>query len=64
MKFTDDHGIKCNEMRKLRYCSDGYIHVSKQSFEKEMRYRRDRIKEGVEYEFPKWEELEIYEEIP
>jgi hypothetical protein len=62
MQFTDDHGIKCSEMRFLPYSSDGNILVSKASYDKEMRYRRERIKEGVHYELPAWETLKIYTE--
>ena len=61
MKFTDDHGIPCDEMRILPYSIDGNIHVSRKSYEKEMTFRRERIKQGVPYELPKWEDLKKVE---
>lgn len=59
--FTDDFGVKCSEMRLLPYSADGNILVSRQSFEKEMRYRREEIKKGREFYLPAWESLKIYE---
>lgn len=62
MKHTDDFGIKCSEMRILPYGGDGNILVSKQSYEKEMKWRKERIKNGVPFELPAWESLKIYTE--
>jgi hypothetical protein len=59
--FTDDFGVKCSEMRYLPYSADGNILVSKQSYQKEMRYRREEIEKGREFLLPKWESLKIYE---
>jgi hypothetical protein len=59
--FTDDFGVKCSEMRYLPYCDQGNILVSKQSYEREMLYRRAEIKQGREFLLPKWEDLKIYQ---
>lgn len=62
LKFTDDHGIKCSEMRYLPYGGDGNILVSKQSYDKEIKWRKEHIKNGVEFESPAWEALKVYTE--
>jgi len=58
--FVDDWGIVSNEVRVLPYSKDGNLIVSRESYEKEMKYRRERIKAGVSYELPTWESLKVY----
>lgn len=58
--LTDDFNIECFEMRYLPYSADGNILVSKQSYEKEMAYRREEIKNGRKFLLPKWESLKVY----
>jgi len=59
-EFTDDWGINCHEMRYLPTGGGGNILCSLQSFNKEIEFRKSRIKTGVNYELPKWEDLKIY----
>lgn len=62
LKFTDDHGIKCSEMRFLPYGGDGNILVSRASYDKEIKWRKERIENGVPFELPAWETLKIFGE--
>lgn len=58
--ITDDHGRRCTEVRVLPIGRSGNIIVGRTSYEAEMSFRRERIAEGVPFDLPKWEELEIY----
>ena len=57
----DDHQRKCAETRVLPYGGGGNLIVGRQSYEQEMQFRRARISEGVHYELPTWESLEVYQ---
>jgi hypothetical protein len=58
--FSDDHGVACSEMRYLPYSSDGNILVCKQSYYKEIAYRKGEIKKGRVFNLPPWNSLKIY----
>lgn len=60
MKYTDDHNIPCDEMRVLPYSSDGNILVSRASYIKEMRFRREQNSKGIPFDLPSWESLKVY----
>lgn len=59
--YQDDHDHLCTETRLLPYGGGGNIIVGRESYEKEMRFRRERIANGVPFDLPKWEELSIYQ---
>jgi hypothetical protein len=59
-KYTDDHDKPCDEMRLLPYGGGGNLIVGYQSYRKEIAFREERIKSGVPFELPKWEDLEVY----
>ena len=56
----DDHDRPCSEMRLLPIGGGGNIHVCRQSYEQEMKFRRERIAAGAHFELPAWEDLEMY----
>lgn len=56
----DDLGFESVEIRILPTGGGGNILVGRQGYEKEMAFRRERIKAGVPFDLPKWEDLEIY----
>ena len=60
MKYTDDHDKHCDEMRLLPYGGDGNIIVGFNSYQNEMKYRREKIKRGIHFDLPTWESLKIY----
>ena len=57
----DDHQRQCAETRVLPSGGGGNLIVGRQSYEQEMEYRRGRIREGVHYELPTWDSLEVYQ---
>lgn len=59
----DDYGIPCSEMRTLPTGGGGNVIVSRQGFEKEMSFRRERIRAGVQFDLPEWASLEVYGQI-
>jgi hypothetical protein len=59
--FIDDYGIVSEEVRLLPYCSDGNIIVGRVSYDKEMKFRKERNKTVCSpYDIPSWESLEVY----
>lgn len=58
--MTDDHGHECAEVRKLPTGGGGNILCGRAAYEKEMRFRRERIKAGAPFDLPTWESLEVY----
>ena len=59
--ITDDFGYSCTETRKLPIGGGGNVICSKRGYEREMEFRRERRRDGVPFDLPKWEELEVYE---
>lgn len=58
--IIDDYGISSNDVR-LMPCDDGNILCSKQSYIKEIAFRRDMNKMGVRFDLPSWDQLKRYE---
>lgn len=51
------------EIRRLPYSIDGgNILVCRRHYEHEMKFRRDRHRDGVPQDFPTWESLDVYSE--
>jgi len=48
------------EVRLLPVGGSGNAILCNDCFNHEMRFRRERIKEGVEFDLPRWEDLKIY----
>jgi hypothetical protein len=59
----DDHDIPCSEMRTLPTGGGGNAIVSRQGYEKEMMFRRERIRAGVQFDLPEWASLPVYAKI-
>ena len=60
--FIDDYGIVCQEVRLLSYGGLGHIVVSRISYDKEMKFRKERNKTVCSpYDIPSWESLEVYQ---
>lgn len=59
--ITDDYDHPCTETRLLPYGGGGNIIVGRESYEKEMAFRRERIRAGVPFDLPSWESLRVYE---
>jgi hypothetical protein len=58
--IVDDKGVVCTEVRLLPYGGGGNIIVGRASYDIEIAYRKKRIREGVHYDLPSWENLKIY----
>ena len=58
--MTDDHGFECTEVRVLPYGGGGNILCGRQGYEREIAFRKSRIKAGVAFDLPAWESLKIY----
>ena len=58
--MEDDFGFACAEVRKLPYGGGGNILCGAQGYMQEMKFRRERIAQGVPYDLPKWADLEVY----
>lgn len=58
--MTDDHGDECREVRILPIGGGGNILCGRRGYEREMRFRRDRIKDGVPFDLPSWDSLKVY----
>ena len=59
--FIDDYGVVSTEVRFLPYGGDGNIIVSRVSYDKEMKFRKERNKTVCSpYDIPSWESLEVY----
>lgn len=58
-RMLDDHGISCTHTRLLPIGGGNAI-VGKDSYKKEMAFRRSRIAEGVHFDLPDWKTLKIY----
>ena len=58
--MVDDYGISSHDVRLLP-CGDGNIICSKQSFIKEIAFRRYMNKMGVRFDLPSWDSLKRYE---
>ncbi len=57
---TDDYGIVCTETRKIPTGGGSNIIASRQGYEREMKYRRERNPHvAFPYPLPTWDELEI-----
>jgi hypothetical protein len=57
----DDAGISCLERRVLPLAGDANLIVGRVTYEKEMEFRRDRIRAGVPFDLPSWDSLKKYE---
>lgn len=55
------HGF-IGEVRRLDTGGGGAVEVCREHYKKELRWRLQRIFEGVNYEMPRWEDLEITQE--
>ena len=58
--MLDDFGNECREVRKLPYGGPGNILCGKAGYDREMTFRRERIKAGVPFDLPSWESLKVY----
>jgi hypothetical protein len=58
--MTDDHNHEVTEARLLPTGGGGNVIVGRQAYEKEMRFRRERIAAGAPFELPAWESLKVY----
>jgi len=58
--MLDDNGKICTECRLLPCGGGGNVIVGYSSFLKEIKFRLERIHDGVPFDLPKWESLEIY----
>ena len=56
----DDHDKPCTEVRLLPIGGGGNVIVGRQSYEKEMAFRRERIAAGVPFDLPSWDDLRVY----
>jgi hypothetical protein len=65
MKNYNCDGGRCvrdrGQIRVLPTGGDANALLCHACFNHEMAWRRERIKEGIPYELPKWEELKVYE---
>lgn len=58
--MTDDHGNEVIEARKLPIGGGANIITGRAGYEKEMAFRRERIRSGVQFDFPSWDSLAVY----
>lgn len=58
--MTDDFGHECTEVRILPAGGGGNILCGRRGYEREMAFRRERLRAGVPFDLPTWETLEIY----
>lgn len=58
--MEDDHGIPSAEIRVLPTGGSGNALVGRRGYEKEMTFRRERIRAGVPFDLPTWESLRVY----
>lgn len=49
------------EVRLLPTGGDSNAILCRSCFRHEMKYRKERIAEGVEFDLPKWNDLKVYE---
>ena len=57
-------GTRCtdpnSEVRVLPYGGGGNLIVCKACYEHEIKFRKERIAAGVQFELPTWKSLEVY----
>lgn len=49
------------ETRRLPTGGSGAAIVCRCCYDRELRFRRERIREGVDFELPAWGDLEVYD---
>jgi hypothetical protein len=59
--IIDDYQRECSETRILPIGGGGNLIVGRQSYEREMRWRKQRIDDGVPFDLPAWNDLAIYQ---
>jgi hypothetical protein len=57
-KCTNPNG----QVRLLPTGGDGAVIVCRSCFEHEMRWRQERIRQGVQFDLPTWDSLKVYPE--
>ena len=62
LNACDHDHMTSEETRLLPIGGDGNVIVCRFHHSHEMAFRRSRIREGVEYDLPKWEDLAVYAE--
>ena len=58
--MTDDYGNECAVVRVLPIGGGGNILTGRAGYEREMAFRRERIRAGVAFDLPSWESLAVY----
>lgn len=58
--MTDDFGQDFAEVRTLPVGGGGNILCGRQGYEREMTFRRERIRVGVPFDLPAWDSLAVY----
>lgn len=65
MKNFCDHSHHTEEeVRILPYTDGGNLILCREHYDKEIVYRKERLKRGIHYELPKWDSLTVYESNP